>query len=48
MIAQMGHNAKNGARRQEAPQFFTNALRFCSSHYKENTSGFFFVSSEKC
>ena len=33
IIAQMGHNAKYGERRQEALQFYTNALRFRSSHY---------------
>ena len=33
IIAQMGHNATNGERRQEALQFYTNALRFRSSHY---------------
>ena len=33
IIAQMGHNAKYGERCQEALQFYTNALRFCSSHY---------------
>ena len=33
IIAQMGHNAKYGERRQEPLQFYTNALRFRSSHY---------------
>ena len=36
IIAQMGHNAKNGERRQEALQFYTNALRFRSSHYRKH------------
>ena len=33
IIAQMGHNAKYGERRLEALQFYTNALRFRSTHY---------------
>ena len=33
IIAQMGHNAKYGERRHEPLQFYTNALRFRSSHY---------------